>query len=85
MDKKDFIDILKNHSSNAKIFNNRFECISNDGNKWEYSIPAVDIIKPLIDLTIDNTVIYYPNTDFNLTKFIKMSYEEIIQKFNLIK
>ena len=85
MNKKDFIDILKTHSSKAKTFNNRFVCISNDENKWEYTIPALDLVKPLIDLSIDNTVIYYPNTDFNLNNFIKLSYDDIIQKFNLIK
>lgn len=83
MTKEEFIDLLKKHASTAGIFKNRFVCVSDDNNHWEYKRPAIDVLEPSIDLSNDGFVLYYPNIGFGDNTVKEISYEDFIAKYNL--
>ena len=73
MIKTEFIQILKEHASNAGIFNGRFINISDDENHWKYERPAVDALEPSIDLSTEGFVLYSPNLGFGDNKIENIS------------
>jgi len=85
MIKEEFIKLLKEHASKATIFGGRFVSVSSDENHWKYERPAVDVLDPSIDLTIDDIVLYSPNVGFGDKIIEEISYEGFIEKYNLNK
>ena len=85
MIRTEFIEILKEHASNASVFGGRFICLSIDENYWKYERPAVDALEPSIDLSTEGFVLYSPNIGFGDNTTEKISYEDFITKYNLTR
>jgi hypothetical protein len=83
MSKEELIKTLKEHASRASIFGGRFVSISDNGNHWKYERPAVDVLEPSIDLSIDGIVLYSPNVGFGNNTIQEISYEDFIIKYKL--
>lgn len=86
MTKENFIEILNNHAKLAGLFGNRFVSVSSDNNRWVYHRPAIDCLEPSIDLNNQEGLVYYnPNNGFSDTTIEKITYEDFVKKYNLLK
>jgi hypothetical protein len=81
MIKEDFISIVESHSKFANIFDGRFVKIEENKFKWE--IPAVETYNQYI--IINDDCVEIVKEFFNENEKTKLTFDEIIKKFNLIK